>query len=336
MKKTTSCVSIPVRFLKIFLLCIIIFHILVTLVWGVGIMGHPVYQAPSYIRGLIQVALRIDIIFGIYLVVLLSKKKFFNIVLIVGFITISLLRFSLGFLAVFGFLFLVINFKKIQNFFKKKRTLVFVLLIIVPILVPSGVRIIFDIRDEMRGAVKNSRINFSAEEIFFGLLVGRLSSFSNSAIILERRDSMSRIVNNFPWYRYPQEALTVFYGGLIGTAPYTTYQRIMHDNDGFYTTIFSRMIGAQGVLLLGLYQSLVVLIVNLMTLLIIVTSAFRLGKYLNCPYVCELLFVTFSFNMMSGIPFEYLKNLLIVAIYIVIFLIINLLSGKSRVSLIKT
>ncbi|MDR0604343.1 MAG: oligosaccharide repeat unit polymerase, partial [Bacteroidales bacterium] len=206
-------IVVDVYTLGIFVLFLVIFQIIVTALFGVGRAGKEIYEAPTGITIFIKIFNRFDPSFGFILYLVLSKKqKAFQLVLLFLMFTLSILRLNFGFLAFYG-LFSLIYFNTKIFIFIKKHFLFFVLMII---LFPTIVGIMYNIRQGLRSSTKISNVvnikEINATGIIFGRLIGRLSSYSNSAVIMERKNTITRLSMDFTPVQYLKEALIPIYG----------------------------------------------------------------------------------------------------------------------------
>jgi hypothetical protein len=169
--------------------------------------------------------------------------------------------------------------------------------------------------------------------IIFGKLIGRLSSFSNSAFILEQKGDLSNIVDNFSYFQYIKESLGAFYHGSDLPVPNTTYSHIMLDSMGaYYSKVeYTVMCGTQGILLLSLYKSPLAFFINLTALLVIINITFKLISLFRSDKLKDLIFFYFCSRLTGGMAQEYMNVLLFTAIYAALFLSINMLGHNSNI-----
>ena len=85
------------------------------------------------------------------------------------------------------------------------------------------------------------------------------------------------------------------------------------------------MNGTLGALLIGYYQSPLVFLINLSTLLLIVVLTFELFALFHNRKLFDMIFLFFSFNVLSGNAEEYMVTLMVTLLYVVIFLCLNLI-----------
>jgi len=318
-------VSIPTNSFGLFLLLVIVFQIVVTILYGVGILGQETYKAPIVLKLFIQVFNRFDVIFGvsIYSIIVSNKNKFQYILWILVF-TLSLFRTSFMIFIIIGFMIIFIYFGSISAFLKKHLLITIVFLIVSPIVVSS----LYNVRKQLRQNSGKVEIKFENHEantfskVIFGQLVGRLSSYSNSAVIQERKGKIRQLTSSFSPIQYQKEALSAFYGKIINEKD-ILYRNLLYESVGNHSRTYSAMNGIQGTLLISSYQSYPIFFLNLFTILLIVVFTFELVSLFHNKNVYNIVFLFFCFTLMSGNADAYMKNFMSVLLYLILFLFLN-------------
>jgi hypothetical protein len=96
------------------------------------------------------------------------------------------------------------------------------------------------------------------------------------------------------------------------------------ESQGQYTRTSSFMLGTQGTLLIGAYQSPLVFLINLMIIIVMIILSFTLSSLFGLKRINDCIFLLFCFPVMSGMANEYMGILLNIFIYVSLFLFINL------------
>jgi hypothetical protein len=258
--RVTYRIDVPLIEFRLFIFFILIFDILVTIFYGVGKMGQPVYKAPIYIKVLVVVFDRFHPLLGVVLYVITSHNEknnsfnyFFMFLLLIA---LNFLRFSLGILFLIFVFILIYNVGKIGQIIKKHWVL-FLFFLGLMVFLPQVVSVLFSYRNSLRSGiaisdvtkVKNEQIVW--QEIIFKRLFGRMSNYSNSAFILEKSDSLDRITNSLTDFAYPKECLKFFYGGFISKNEFT-YSKIVETlKKGKATSNNSLLLTVQGAFIIG-------------------------------------------------------------------------------------
>lgn len=226
--------------------------------------------------------------------------------------------------AITGLMFILLYFGSIWGFIKKRLILSIVLIIISPIAVTT----LYNLRNQIR--INSNKIeleidqdqNSTFSKVIFGRLTGRLSSYSNSVIIHEQKVKIKELVRYFSILQYPTEAFSAVYGKVINPKE-IAYRNLQYESFGNYSRTYSAMNGTLGALLIGYYQSPLVFLINLSTLLLIVVLTFELFALFHNRKLFDMIFLFFSFNVLSGNAEEYMVTLMVTFLYVVIFLCLN-------------
>lgn len=320
-------ITIPYKSFGWFLLLVILFQIITTEIYGVSKLGQEYYEAPAVVKLLIQIFNRFNAILGvsIYSVVAPKKNKFNYLLWILVFI-LSFERASFMVFAITGLMFILLYFGSIWGFIKKRLILSIVLIIISPIAVTT----LYNLRNQIR--INSNKIeleidqdqNSTFSKVIFGRLTGRLSSYSNSVIIHEQKVKIKELVRYFSILQYPAEAFSAVYGKVINPKE-IAYRNLQYESFGNHSRTYSAMNGTLGALLIGYYQSPLVFLINLSTLLLIVVLTFELFALFHNRKLFDMIFLFFSFNVLSGNAEEYMVTLMVTFLYVVIFLCLNLI-----------
>jgi hypothetical protein len=329
-KRSEYYIYIPKTTFGIFLAFLIIFELFVTIVYGVGFMGRQTYRTPpGALNLLIQIFNRFNYQMGVYIYIIINNRRRsrYNIFLMILVIAVSILRASLSVLVFMSF-FILLEYK--DTLAKIFRKYIFLILIVI-LIVPQIVGKLYGLRDILRNTMTISSI-ITPTDIIFGKLIGRLSSFSNSAYISESKRKMTIITDNFSLFQYPIETLDAFYN--TQKEENESYRHIMLDSlERYYSVVnFTIMTSTQGVMLLGLYQSFLVFLINLMTLFLIINLAFKLVTMLRNEKIKDLIFIYFCFRIVSGAASEYMGILVYLTMYTMLFLIINSLGLNLKIN----
>ncbi|MFT5251048.1 MAG: hypothetical protein ACI87N_000016 [Flavobacteriales bacterium] len=315
-------ITIPITFFGYFLVAIIIWNVIVTIIFGVGVMGAPPYEAPSYIKPIIQIMNRFNAYYGVFLYFLVvPKKNKTQFILVIMALVLAYLRAGLGlflYLAMFGYL---KYFIEISSFVKKQKVVVITLLCLFPILF-SGLY-------ELRNTLRNQESKEAITDPIFGVLVGRLSSFSDSAFILQEAPSFLLGAKNLDPFYFQKQAL----GGVISQdfmpeirpeiMLFKFYYENSEDNVAY-------MAGTQGNLYLSLFHSGTTFFLNLTTIILFIYITFYVFRLLRFNYSNEMAFILLLYVLMSGVSNEYAFLIFSIFIYLFLFLIINLLGNLKK------
>ena len=324
-------VTIQANNFGLFLFFVIVFQIIVTQLYGVGKLGQEYYTAPNFIKLIIQIFNRFNVVFGISIYsVIVGKKNKFQYVLWLLVISLSILRASISIFVIICFIIILINQETIFKFIKNHLLLILILIFVAPVLVGT----IYNVRNQLRENKNKIEINIENEkkntytEIIFGRLVGRLSSFTNSAIIQEREGKIKELTYYFQPFQYPEEAISAVYGKFMNQNE-IAYKNLLLESSGFHIRTYTSMNGTQGVLLISHYQSNTIFLINLFTILLIIILSFEFISLLHYEKIKEVVFLFFCFTVFSGGAVEYMQMLMVIMLYTGLFLFLNSLNTSN-------
>jgi hypothetical protein len=321
-KKTRFKIKIPINEFLFFIIFCLIFNIIVSIIYGVGKAGQPVYQAPSGIKLLIQIFTRFNVFWGLSIYIFASsKKRSFIYLLFIPMILTSILSLSLG-IFVSLFFFIIIQSGNKIILFLKKRIALFILIILI---IPTLISILYNYRQNLRAERNYIEFNnLNTGKVITGWLVGRLSSFTNTAVILERKKTMTNLVKDFSPLQYFKEAIVPFYGKILDRKD-PAYIYVLSETKGIKDRNMAFMTGVGGMWLLSLYQSGLVFYINIVILFVIIVLTFELVSLINCTKMNDLVFLNFCLAIMSGSANEFMSCLMWAILYILFFLSVNAL-----------
>jgi hypothetical protein len=279
-------------------------------------------QAPVIIHLLIVIFNRIDPILGIFIyTVCVNKNNKFKYILLFLLIVRSLVRISIGIFVYIFLLFIIQNYRVIVSFIKKKF-LIFVLFSSLLIIIsPNIIMYIVNQKNVARsGMVRLEKLDIPM--IVFGIMAGRISSFSESAIITERKPKLKALIKPKPNYEYLEEAME-FFNAKQHRLNVTRYNTILLHSQGEYHRHVGFMTSTYGALLIGLYKSYIALIINFLTISICVLGGFKIISLLHYDKTKEVVFIFFCYCVLSGIGNEFMMVLANIVLYSILFIIIN-------------
>jgi hypothetical protein len=274
-------------------LLIIIFNLFITFAFGYAIAGAEKYSAPLGLNYFIMVLSRFNV-FMASAIIILNKPKYFY-----GDILLSLLLVALAFSrAAFGvffglpLIFLIKYHREVMKYYKSNKVMFVLGLCLIVVMIGP----IYEIRDSLRGFGTESKSIF---EVFLIKLSGRLSSFSNSAIIIQNYPYFSLSLSGLDDYFMQRQIL----GGLIsGSFIPQDYPELILFNlfnaDDNVNAAF--MTGVAGILYLSLTKGLGILILNLVTYLAGFYTIFFLASRIKSNYILELTLLSVLGLAMSG------------------------------------
>lgn len=300
-------VIVPKWFLEISLLTIFSWHILVTIVFNVGVMSQDVYSAPVWITPIIQIFNRIDPFYvGVFYILASPKRPINDTKAVLLIVSLGLLRAGLG-----GFLYAVValSIKYHEEWlrFMKRRLLVVVLLLIIA---PYTVGSLYDIRSSLRG---EAEVALAASDLIAAKLAGRLSSYSNLAYIVQESNDFKASTQSLDEFYYPlQIAGRILTGSL---SPSITPEKILINNNFLYYGNSTFMAGVPGNLILAWFVSPWVATANLAIMLVMIVATLKIAHRFGNGSASSFGVALLLYPLTSGVSYEFavlLFNMLII------------------------
>lgn len=314
-------ITIPMDFFYKFLIVLIIWNIAVTALYGVGIMGKLTYDAPSSIKPIIQIMNRFNYNYSSFVYILMvDKKNRKQFMLIILLLVLAYLRAGLGIFMYLGMIYYIKYFNEVKNFFSIKRIVVTVLILIsFPIIMSS----LYNLRDSLRGEKTISLV----EDPITGMFIGRLSSLSDSAFILQESNFFESEAQKLDPFYYIKQAV----GGIV------SYEMIPKNRPEqllirfFYSKAdgsVSYMAGTNGNFYIAFMKSPLVFLLNLFILITFILLIFKTFRLFRFYYAEELALILLLYVMLSGVANEVSYLLFSIFVYVVLFLFINSFNKK--------
>ena len=323
-KNTLKKVYINTKLIEPFVFLLLLAHIFVIVGFGVNRVGAPPYQAPDFIKLFIQILLRFDVVlWGSFLILLLPKNKLKTSLLVAFLMTlIGILKGSFGIINTIALLFIIKYYSIIIAFIKKRIPLV----IIAAFIFPTLVEFAYTQRDLIRN-VQYEEEKLEPGRLITGKLVGRLSSFSNAACLIDNAPKYILMAQGFDNYFYQKGMLISIDAATYGKGNYSPEKYLKPNTpDGI-----SFMLGTTGILIFSLYKSSYTLIINIISIIIISLLIFEILRRVKFDYNIELSYILLLYPTLSGVSSEYsfiLLTLIVFFITLIFFSVLNKLYTK--------
>lgn len=304
-KRTKQCfrkvLKVPVRIVNSYFYFLITWDICITVLYGVGKMEGELYSAPSIITFLIQIFNRFNVSLVGIVCIFLNKDHHKSMLIAFLLIILSLLRNSLGlFIPVLIALF--ISNSLFVSFVKRYKMLLVICLLCTPFIV----RTLYSIRDYQRGREDDLYSDMGTERLLAGKLSGRLSSFSNSAIIMQNLGYFYIEGQGLSPFYYVQGCLYNTFGKRFKADVYPE-QILVDFADDNHKDGISYMAGLQGNLLFALFKSPIVFIANILIWLLLIYIVFFFSRMLPCTNSNALAFLLLMSPTVGGVSNEYMS-----------------------------
>lgn len=289
-------------------------HIVVTILYGVGVMDREVYTAPLIVLPIIQILNRIDPFYLGAFFILATRKRFSTDVLAIALmVTIGFLRAGLG---VFNYVVIAMCTKysvELLATFRRMPWLTAAAAAGLPITISS----LYEFRGWLRGDMQ-AELNLS--EIILGRFIGRLSSFSNVAFIEQNSQSFAWASKMLEPLFYLKQAMVSLVGS--GIAPVITPERLLIAGTQSYEGYSTFMAGVPGNLLMSWYVSPSVALLNLIIIIFCTCGILWMSRYFGSGKAGSFGMGMLFYPLTSGVANEFstlLMNVALLLVFSVIF-----------------
>lgn len=310
-------VILPTKLFGRILLFILIWNIIITLLFGVGIMTAPPYEAPPSIKLIIQILNRFNYAYGYFLYVLItSKQNKSQFILLILIIILSLLRAGLGIFFYLGMIYLLKYHIEIKAIIKKYKIGFAICIICFPMIIS----VMYTVRSKLRGQ-QTEEMNFY--DFIMGRFVGRFSSFSDSAIILQEAGYFyvnSKLLHEY--YFQKQAIGSIFAQKYMPTLrPEQMLFQMYGSSDQENVTY---MAGTNGNLYISMMRSIKTFVLNFITIIFMIVLTFYFSRLLKFEYANEYAIILLFYVLLSGVANEYAFLFFSIFIFVFIFASIKL------------
>jgi len=309
-------VYVNMYFFEWLIIFLLFWHISISIIFGVNKMGADAYSAPDYFVPIIQIMNRFNPQYIAPLFLLASNNNRKVIFIIIGLIIFAVVRASLGILFVISLLMFVKHYPQIIHFIKKH---ILIVLIITIVILPFSIKTLYNIRSTLRSSEKIKTDGFSS--IIINKFMGRLSSFSNSAILIQEAPYFIINAQYLEDYFFQKTAISVIFSQSYKPKSNPSEILVKYANPQAENSQY--MCGTQGILIMSLYKSSKVFFINIMTYILMIYFTFYFAKMIKIEYNLEYALLNMVMFVMSGSPSEYSFFLFTVLLLIFVFALSN-------------
>jgi hypothetical protein len=276
---------------------LLIFNILITLFWGIGIMGTEVIGvAPEFISPFIQVLNRLNpIYFAVLFLLSFNGRPYKYILIITLMLILGLSRAGIG-VILYVLLTLFVRYNNIIKYYCKRNKLLLLFIIFIFIYL-SGY--FYELRDIMRD-VQGEPLSFG--EIFINKIIGRLSSFTNFAQIIENYNLIIKSYS-FDNFYYIKHMLAIFFGNSY--VPEILPERLLLGlNGNNYLMNSSYMTSLFGNLFISYQLNPYISLINFILYIFVLVLCFILSSFLKSDYRFSYVLLLAIYPLTSGSALE--------------------------------
>ena len=314
-KKSKWVVLLNSKILYPITVAIFLIHIALGFLFGVGRAGGEEYSVPTVIKPLIQIMIRISpLTWGTILLMVIPKKQYSKIVFILClFLLLGIAKAAFGLISLILPIIFIKYYHEIRRFFIKHKIIVVICFLLLPSIVQSG----YEFRSQLRG--DGYELPEEGMTLICGKLVGRLSSFSNTAILIEKAPQYILVAKNIDAHFFEK-------GMLSANSQYFTVENrpekiLMLDERVPENSSF--ILGSGGILIFSLYVSPRTFITNLILILSIYFIIFKLCSLYKNPLGATIATLLLLGPTLSGVAGEYFLDVVLICSSILLISLIN-------------
>lgn len=315
--KTIKVIRVRQKSFIILSVSLLLLYLFLVIIFGVGKAGYQ-YKASPLITILIQIIYRISPMSIGYLCILFTMKnnKFYTFILIVLIAIIGVFQHFTGWIFTLGTIIYLLYF----NFWyklAKRFPIAIIILISFSILI---IYYTYRAKDFLRTGLFTT--NFGLEEIknlIFNRFVGRLSSFSNSGIFLDRKEYFIEVLPEFDNFWFQKEFISVISSKFL---PEHILPKVMTFDESAMSSV---MISPAGIIIFSYYKSFISSILNSLCLLLFCYAYLKFFLYLNNEYSLEFGTINLYVMMMGGNGYNLGQQMVFIILFFFIILFLNFL-----------
>ncbi len=308
-------IPVPPRRLYATFFILMVWFILLALKWDVGVLAKEIYDAPALIKPFIQISNRINPFYLGVLFILMYRGPRGGLLLgIALLIVLGLARAGLG---VFIYILLALLIREnasLIRFAKRFKVVILVSLLVFPTLVSQ----LYQLRSSLRD--KDPEVELTVAQVITARLVGRLSSFSNSALVVQETQHFQSAVGQLDPLFYERQA----FGGIFGAAfvPEATPERMLINVYGGDLVDISFMVGVPGNIYMAWLISPALALVNFTLMVAMCVATFKLARMMRIPVANEFALMLLLYPLTSGVSNEFSSLVTAMASFVVLFAVL--------------
>lgn len=318
--------QLPIKTIEKFTIFLYVIYLLLTIRYDVGKAGGEIYSAPPVITLIIQIVNRLSPKSWITFTFFLTKDKRIALILSLLMILNALVTGFFGTLLYLLFLIIIKYNNFWVRFYKRHKLLIGCLIFLFSLSLGP----LYDIRDQIRGTYEQRE--YSGLSIFAGKFIGRMSSYSDGGMIIQRAPILISEMQQLSDIFFIKNMLSILHSSFKDI---NSPEKILSGSLPEHNISF--MCGTAGILYISLYKSLLSFFINLCVIILIDFLVYNLAGKMKFPLCYEFAFMSIINPTMSGVGYEYLSPLWgLFIIYIFTFLFRILIRFNDAKSVCKS
>lgn len=316
-------VKVPLDFLKVAVPVTLVLQIFITHQYQVGIIGQPPYEVSGPIKLVVLLLNRFQPFYlGTLLILLLPRGSRLGWLVAALVVTVGLMRAGLGAFLYIGLVLLLKHQASLRDFTRRHKLRLMMGLTALPLLVAA----LYQFRGTLRG--DDALADLPVATIVTGLFLGRMSSLTNSMVILENDAHFKDAARELNGTYFVQQAI----GGVLGAGfgPKVTPQYLLINIHGSDIENYSYMTGLLGDLVIAWNKSPLIMLLNLVTAVGLVYLTLWFARMLHMQNAIPFAFALLLYPVMSGVAGEIAAVAFFFALMVGVFTLVNLLTPPAR------
>lgn len=326
-RQAPGSISVPERRVTLVYFILVFWFIVLAVKYDVGVLGKALYEAPAAITPLIQITNRINPYYLGMLFILIHRGSRKVLYLgIASLIALGVLRAGLGVFIYIALALMVRNHQQIATYFKRHRWKIALIACLFPVFVSQ----MYSLRSVLRDT-ESLEIAMSVTEIVTAKLMGRLSSLSNTAMVMQESAYFQRESQWLDPFYFQRQATGGFLG--VGVVPeYIPERMLININGGNFFDV-SYMVGLPGNVYIAFLISPWLAMLNVVTVILMCAATFYFARKLRFANANEFALLLLLYPLTSGVSTEFSVVLAAVISFCVLFFFLSLrFYGRQRTS----
>lgn len=321
--------EIPKQFV-LFSYFLLITSLILTIVYGVGMMAQEIYSVPSLIKPLVVLINRIEPLSLVCILLLSPYVKWRTAIFLSTMLfTVFIFRGSLSALPI---LFIVFFFRFLSHsnnnkkFFSVRSSWIYISFCFITLLVIYYAPILYEIREGVRG------INISSEsqpmyDFIFGKLIGRLSNLSALLVFEFRYQLFYEKIDDLQYFSYFYDSVKYIWGSFIKSPVMNHYDFFTSINDHYAVGFYAMQTGTIPALSISMMKSPAILLIDLTLTILCIYLVVKLSTFFLGEYGKYLSITLLILPVLSGAPNQFSAPIFNLIVISVIYILIKYFSS---------
>jgi hypothetical protein len=218
---------------------------------------------------------------------------------------------------------LIRNSHEILCFVRKNKIKASLIIIVFPVIIGN----LYEIRGVLRSA-QVEETTATVIELVVGKLVGRLSSFSDTAVIIQETSHFENSTQQLNSLYFYEQAFSGIFG--VEYKPIITPENLLINLDGGDFLNISFMTGLPGNLYMAWLKSPFVFFINLLLVIFMILITFILSRKIGIDKSNEYALILLLMPLTSGVSNEFSSNIIYLILLLTVFLGVMIIRNIAK------